>query len=202
MLQLALLPIKAAKHTLVYKNDQVTFYLPEFQDQKSLTPHWRSFLGDSSDVAASIFTYWCSQYNQYPSKRSTNWLLSWQTRPKIVDALLMLNSELHMESVAFSFVCNSSQYNDYRQQRLIHCSITWLTGPKIIDALLTLIFRMEQRAYHFLKCFEIWPIPHLWSSASNRQLDYPWCKTKNHWRTVPYYVRDGGESMLLLPLHI
>jgi len=77
-------------------------------------------------------------------------------------------------------------------------SITCFTELKIVDVPLTLIFRMGQRACHMLFCVEIRPIPHLWLPASNRHLDYPWCKSKYRWHAVDYHAQDGVGSMSLM----
>jgi len=63
---------------------------------------------------------------------------------------------------------------------------------------LTLIFRMGQRACHFLSCIELRPIRHLWSSASNYDLDFPWNKSNNDWHAIDYNVQDRVGTMSLV----
>jgi len=138
----------------MHNKEQITFQLPDIQDQKLLTIHWHSF------------------------------------------------SRSAREHVAFSLAYNGGQYSTDVLQRLNHSSITCLTGLKMVDALLTLIFRMGQPGCHFLFWVEIQPIPHWWLSASNCHLDYPRCKSKNHWHAVDYHVQDGAGSVSLLILFI
>jgi len=102
------------------------------------------------------------------------------------------------EHVTVSLAFKGSQYYRYASQRTSHFLITLLTRLKIIDAPVLLIFRIGQRVCHFLFCIEIRPIPHVLSSASNRHLHYPWCKSKHHWHAIDYHVQDGAGSVSLL----
>ena len=120
--------------------------------------------------------------------------------------LLMLRwwsfSRSGRERVTVSSAFIGSQFYAYAYQWTNHFSFTWLTRQKIVDAPLTLIFRMGQCRSNFLFWIEIRPIPHLWSSASNRHQVYPWCKSKNHWHANDYHVQDGAGSVSLLLLVI
>jgi len=74
----------------MYNNDQTTLWLPDLQDQKSLTLCWCSFLGDSSYVVAGVFVLLGGQYIQYALKQPRLWSITWLTSPRIVDAPLTL----------------------------------------------------------------------------------------------------------------
>jgi len=66
---LSLLPIKAANTLIIYKNNQITYLLPELQDRKLLMHHHHSFLRDSSNVVTSIFAHKAGQYFHYASQQ-------------------------------------------------------------------------------------------------------------------------------------
>jgi len=104
--------------------------------------------------------------------------------------------------VTVSFAFKGNQHYAYAEQWINDFSITWFARQKIIDAPLMLIFRMGQWPSHFLLYIELQPIPHLWLSASNHHLDYPWCKSKNHWHAMDYHVQDGAGSVSLFFLVI
>ena len=63
---------------------------------------------------------------------------------------------------------------------------------------MTPIFRMGQGLSRDCFCPSRRPIPHLWMFAINRQLDYPRCKTKNHWCSVDAHFQDRAGSVSLL----
>ena len=104
--------------------------------------------------------------------------------------------------VTVSLAFKGSQHYAYAEQWINDFSITWFARQKIIDTPLMLIFRMGQWPSHFLLYIKLQPIPHLWLSASNHHLDYPWCKSTNHWHAVDYHVQDGAGSVSLFFLVI
>ena len=62
------------------------------QEQQSLTLHWCSFVKDSSNVVTSVFGCKGGQYFDHVSQRPSLLLNIRLTRPKIIDASLMLIS--------------------------------------------------------------------------------------------------------------
>jgi len=52
---LSLLPIKAASTSVIHKSDQITVYLPDLQNHKSLTLCWLSFSGCVREHVAVVF---------------------------------------------------------------------------------------------------------------------------------------------------
>ena len=87
---LAYLPIKAANSWSTDVWDQAPDRLPKMDNQKSLMLHWCSGLGDSCNVVGIIFALQGCPYFQYALNRPRLWSISWLTRPKIVDTLLMV----------------------------------------------------------------------------------------------------------------
>jgi len=87
---LSVLPIKAAKNSFVTDYNLSEVWLPRTHDQKSLTLHWRSFLWWGREGIAICFA------NKGSQKFLNGWLqpiggvISQDTWPKIVDALLTL----------------------------------------------------------------------------------------------------------------
>jgi len=86
-------------------------------------------------------------------------------------------------------------------------SNTWISQdarPKIVHAPLTLIFRIGQGAYRYWFCPWRRPIHHFWLFATNCQIDYPRCKTKNRWHSVDAQVQGGvgRVSPLFLPVQM
>ena len=99
-------------------------------------------------------------------------------------------------------VHKTSQNSIYRPLWVSCALINHPARPKIIDDPLTLIFRMGQGVCLLLFRVGKRPIHPLWLFASNRQLDYSWSKSKNHWRAVDYHVQDQATSVSLLFLGI
>jgi len=80
-----------AYNTVIMSNDNhITHLLPDLQDIKSLTLCWCSFSGDSWDVFPRVFVHSGGQYVHYTLQLPSLWLITWLTRPQIIDALLML----------------------------------------------------------------------------------------------------------------
>lgn len=57
-----------------------------------------------------------------------------------------------------------------------------------------LIIRIRQEACQYWFGFKWEPISSVWMFATNRQLDYWWCKTNSHWCSVTLIVRIGQEA--------
>jgi len=126
----------------------------------------------------------------------------WSSRDCLPDNHNWIHFQCCNSVILNVFVHKTSQNFIYRYQWLAHTLINHPARPKIVDTPLTLIFRMGQRECFFLFWVGIRPIPHLWSFASNRHLDYSWCKTKNHWHAIDYYVQGGARSVSILFLVI
>jgi len=60
----------------MYNNDKITSYLLDLQDQKLLTFHWHSILGDSGDVFPSIVANKGSQYFDDESQQPNHFLIA------------------------------------------------------------------------------------------------------------------------------
>jgi len=102
-------------------------------------------------------------------------------------------------SVILHILAHKTSQNPIYRHLWLCC--TWINHParsKIVDAPLTLMFGMGQGPclFHFLVGKRA--IHRLWSFASNRHLAYSWWKTKNHWRTVNYWVQDGATSVAVI----
>jgi len=87
---LSLSPMKAANTSVMHKSNQITVYLPYFQDHKSLTLRCRSFSQWGSDHGAGSFAYESCRYIGYEYERPNRCVISVLTKPRIVDALLTL----------------------------------------------------------------------------------------------------------------
>jgi len=73
------------------------------QQQKLLTLRWRSFLGDSSDLDASIFALKGGQYFVCVSQQPSLFLIIRLTGPKIDEASLMLISRIGQRACLYPF---------------------------------------------------------------------------------------------------
>jgi len=61
----AFLPLKAADSTIMGQSCRIAVWLSKMQAEKSLTLHWRSLLGGSSDNFTGIVAYKGGQYYDY-----------------------------------------------------------------------------------------------------------------------------------------
>jgi len=73
------------------------------QEQKSLTLHWRSFLGDSSDVEASIFGVKGGHYFDYVWQQPCLLLSIRLTRQKFGDTSFVLMSRMGQQACLYPF---------------------------------------------------------------------------------------------------
>jgi len=80
----------AANASIIYNYDNINSELPEIQDLKSLTLHWRSFSGWGSECDAILFAYKGGQYFDYVLPQPYQFFITCCIGPKIVDALLTL----------------------------------------------------------------------------------------------------------------
>jgi len=123
-------------------------WLPNMQDQKSLTLHWQWFSEWGRERVDIVFASQGGQYFFYGCLQPIATWITPDTKLKIIDAPLMLHwgsfSEWGSDCVAFSVAYKGCHYFGYAWQRPNHCSITFLRRPKFIGALLTLIFRLGQ----------------------------------------------------------
>jgi hypothetical protein len=87
------------------------------------------------------------QYSIYDSPQLLTTLITNDTKPNIVDALLTLIFMMGQEHVAFSLSYKGGQYIIYESSQPFTTLITYDAKPEIVDALLTLIFMMGQGAY-------------------------------------------------------
>jgi len=104
------------------------------------------------------------------------------------------------------FAQKGGQYYDYECMPLHGSRIIHDARPKIVDTPLTLIFRRWLRYCHQHFCLERRPIVWLWEYAVAWPLNYPWCETKNCWRSVDapltltlgtYHQSFGAQSFFL-----
>jgi len=54
---------------------------------------------------------------------------------------------------------------------------------------------MGQGVSRFLFCLYRKPIPRLWMAATHHHSNYPWWKTKNHWRCVDSHFAMGVSTI-------
>jgi hypothetical protein len=73
------------------------------QDQKSLTLHWRSFLGGGSDMVVGIFAHKGGQYCHYGLMLSRSLVIIQDARPEIGDAPLTLISRMGQRACRLPF---------------------------------------------------------------------------------------------------
>jgi len=87
---LTLLPIKDTNTLIMCIHYQVTFLLPDLQDQKSLTLCWHSFSRWGRERVAFFFPYKGCQNFYYVNSLPKCVVITWLTAPKIVDTPLTL----------------------------------------------------------------------------------------------------------------
>jgi len=78
-------PIKAANTVIMYRNDQITFELPDLQDLDSLMLCWRSFSACSMERVALSFSYKASEHRIDKWPQPIAMLITNDARSIIVD---------------------------------------------------------------------------------------------------------------------
>ena len=101
---LSVLPIKDGNTSIMCNNYQITFLLPNLQDQELLTLHRRSFSRWDTECLASFFAYNGCQYCCYVYSLQNYFLITRLTRPRIVDALLTVIFKMGQGVCPF-FIC-------------------------------------------------------------------------------------------------
>jgi len=84
------LPIKAANTSIIAWYRRTAVWLSKMQEQKSLTLHLLSSLGDGSDVDTSVFGPKGGQYFDYVSQQPCRCLIMRLPTQKIIDGSLTL----------------------------------------------------------------------------------------------------------------
>jgi len=79
-----------ANTLIIYRNDHISFELPDLQDQKSLTRCWCSISEWCRERETRSFAYKASQYRIYEWSQPIAMQITNDARPKIVDAMLTL----------------------------------------------------------------------------------------------------------------
>jgi len=80
---LAFLPIQAANIMIMGVCQFTALELSKMQDKKSLTLHWRSFLGGGSDIIAGLYALKGGQYCDYGWILSCSPVIVQDARPEI-----------------------------------------------------------------------------------------------------------------------
>jgi len=83
-------PLKAATTWFIYRNDNITFDLPDLRDQKSLTLRWRSISERGRECEVHSFAYEASRCCIYAWSQPIAKQITKDARPKILDAPLTL----------------------------------------------------------------------------------------------------------------
>ena len=132
-------PIQAANKLIITRNDHIASGIPNLQDQKSLMLRWSLCSWRGTDRVAICFPYKGSWYFDYQKEQQYCYWPTRLTRPKIVDALLMLNFRMGQGAWGSLFAYEASQYPIYEWSQPIAKQITNDARPTIVDAPLTLI---------------------------------------------------------------
>jgi len=121
---LACLPIQAAKDITIHHSDQVSYLLPDLQDQKLLTLCWRSFSKWGTELVTVCFAYIGGQELICECLQPIATQITQQVRRKVFDALL--TSVSTGSSLASGRVHWSAWQWPYRfkNRRFFKCTIT------------------------------------------------------------------------------
>jgi hypothetical protein len=84
-------PIKPVTTLNIAINGRIAHWITTMQGQKSEMLRWHSFWCSGRKRVAVFLAYKCGEYFQYASKWPSLWLITWITRPEIVDSLVTLN---------------------------------------------------------------------------------------------------------------
>jgi len=90
MLLVAFLPIKAANSFSLHHSNQVSYWLPDLQDQKLLTLSWRSFSEWGGEHVAFSFANKGVLDLIHECLQPIATQITQNSRPKFIDAALML----------------------------------------------------------------------------------------------------------------
>ena len=149
---LAYLPIMVANCSFIGVCNQEPFRLPQLQDQKLVTLHWRSFsrwcrerVSFSLPIKDANASIMCIHYH-------VAFLLPDLQDQKLLTLRWRSFWRWGRERVTFCFAYRGCQYIEYVYSLPSRIFITRHIGPKIVDALLTVIFKMGQGACFLLCC--------------------------------------------------
>jgi len=98
-----ILPIEAADTMIIGWWDCIALWLSKMEDQKLFMLFGYSFLGDSSNVVATMFGLEGGQYFDYVSQQPSLFLIIRLTRPRIVDASMTLVSRMGQRVCHYHF---------------------------------------------------------------------------------------------------